>query len=180
MRLVYLGHAAPLPARCRPATRQWIDTACPRRCIRPSTRAPVAGRRRFPMELPTAPIGPRRAGRSSSPLLASTSNPERPQMATLIQDDLGSVGMRVECRAAGIPQPARPGPTYSRLRGLHPRRHGQPRCRPEPDLALWLSSGGNISGTPQKTPATPWEAEIDRLMRQPDRDPQLHRAQAPV
>ena len=33
-------------------------------------------------------------------------------------------------------------------------------------MAVWLSSGGNHLWNPgQKTPATPWEAEIDELMR---------------
>jgi peptide/nickel transport system substrate-binding protein len=32
-------------------------------------------------------------------------------------------------------------------------------------MPVWLSSGGNHFWNPeQKTPATPWEAEIDRLM----------------
>ena len=36
---------------------------------------------------------------------------------------------------------------------------------PNPDLPLWLSSGANHFWNPgQKTPATPWEAEIDSLM----------------
>ena len=41
-----------------------------------------------------------------------------------------------------------------------------PDADPNPDMAVWLSSGGNHLWNPeQKTPATPWEAEIDRLMR---------------
>jgi peptide/nickel transport system substrate-binding protein len=41
-----------------------------------------------------------------------------------------------------------------------------PDADPNPDMAVWLSSGGNHLWNPgQKTPATPWEAEIDGLMR---------------
>jgi peptide/nickel transport system substrate-binding protein len=37
---------------------------------------------------------------------------------------------------------------------------------PNPDMSVWLSSGGSHVWSPaQKSPATPWEAEIDRLMR---------------
>jgi peptide/nickel transport system substrate-binding protein len=37
---------------------------------------------------------------------------------------------------------------------------------PNPDMAVWLSSGPTHLWNPaQKTPATPWEAEIDTLMR---------------
>jgi peptide/nickel transport system substrate-binding protein len=38
---------------------------------------------------------------------------------------------------------------------------------PNPDMPVWLSSGGNHFWNPkQPKPATPWEAEIDKLMRQ--------------
>jgi peptide/nickel transport system substrate-binding protein len=38
---------------------------------------------------------------------------------------------------------------------------------PNPDMAVWLSSAGNHLWHPeQKTPATPWEGDIDRLMRE--------------
>ena len=45
-------------------------------------------------------------------------------------------------------------------------RWRSPDADPNPDMAVWLSSGGNHLWNPeQKTPATPWEAEIDGLMR---------------
>ncbi|MGC2389403.1 MAG: hypothetical protein WA621_08405, partial [Candidatus Acidiferrum sp.] len=38
---------------------------------------------------------------------------------------------------------------------------------PNPNLNVWLSSGGTHLWNPsQSHPATPWEAEIDRLMEQ--------------
>jgi peptide/nickel transport system substrate-binding protein len=38
---------------------------------------------------------------------------------------------------------------------------------PTADLNVWQSSGGTHFWNPrQKTPATPWEAEVDRLMQQ--------------
>ena len=37
---------------------------------------------------------------------------------------------------------------------------------PNPDMPVWLSSGGTHLWNPeQPSPATPWEAEIDGLMR---------------
>ena len=37
---------------------------------------------------------------------------------------------------------------------------------PNAQMNVWLSSGSHHQWNPsQKTPATPWEAEIDRLMR---------------
>jgi peptide/nickel transport system substrate-binding protein len=41
-----------------------------------------------------------------------------------------------------------------------------PDADPNPDMAVYLSSGGNHLWNPeQKTPATAWEAEMDQLMR---------------
>ena len=46
-----------------------------------------------------------------------------------------------------------------------------PDADPNPDMAVWLSSGGNHLWNPgQKTPATPWEAEIDEPDAAPDGD----------
>jgi len=44
---------------------------------------------------------------------------------------------------------------------------GSADADPNPDMPVWLSSGGSHFWNPkQAKPATDWEAEIDRLMRQ--------------
>jgi peptide/nickel transport system substrate-binding protein len=86
-------------------------------------------------------------------------------MATLIQDDLKQIGMRVNVVQLEF---------RSLLERVQRTREyeacvlslASPDADPNPDMAVWLSSGGNHLWNPeQKTPATPWEAEIDRLMR---------------
>ena len=86
-------------------------------------------------------------------------------MATLIQADLKQIGMQVNV----VPLEFR-----SLLERIQRTREyeacvlalASPDADPNPDMAIWLSSGGNHLWNPeQKTPATPWEAEIDRLMR---------------
>ena len=98
-------------------------------------------------------------------ILVSNNNAERQQMATLIQDDLKQLGMQVDVT---------PLEFRSLLDRIQRTRDyeacilsfASPDADPNPDLAVWLTSGGNHLWNPgQKTPATPWEAEIDRLMR---------------
>src|SRR5450631_1158823 len=87
------------------------------------------------------------------------------QIATLIQDDLKQIGMRVNVVQL----------EFRSLLERVQRTHEYEACvlslassdaDPNPDMAIWLSSGGSHLWNPgQATPATPWEAEIDSLMR---------------
>ena len=98
--------------------------------------------------------------------LTSSTSADRTKMATLIQDDLKQLGMRVQV----VPL---------ELRSLIDRitltkeyeacilAIVSPDADPNVDLNTWLSSGGNHLWNPsQAHPSTAWEAEIDRLMEQ--------------
>ena len=98
-------------------------------------------------------------------IVVSTSTAERGQMATLIQSDLAQIGIRVTIT-----------PLEFRAyvdRVLNKRDYdacvfgvATGDADPNPDMPVWLSSGNlhvwNLGAT---KPATPWEAEIDKLMR---------------
>jgi peptide/nickel transport system substrate-binding protein len=98
-------------------------------------------------------------------ILAANNSAERQQMARLIQDDLKQIGIQVSV----IPL------EFRSLLDLVQRTRAYEACilslasadaDPNPDLPMWLSSGANHFWNPgQKTPSTPWEAEIDSLMR---------------
>ena len=99
-------------------------------------------------------------------VLTSSSNADRTKMATLIQDDLKQLGMRVqvvplEFRSL-IDRVTQTKEYDACLLGL-----ASFDADPNSDLNVWLSSGGTHLWNPsQSHPATPWEAEIDRLMEQ--------------
>ena len=86
-------------------------------------------------------------------------------MATLIQEDLRQIGIKVNV----VPLEFRS--LAERVQRTHDFEAcilslASPDADPNPDMAVWLSSGGNHLWNPgQKSPATPWEAEIDTLMR---------------
>ncbi len=165
VRLIYLGRAAPLAGPVPPGNKAWIDSRIP-----PAVRS-VAGAREtlaadgFKWAKDGGLLDPE--GRSVEfSIIASNSSPERLQMATLIQDDLKPLGMRVNV----VPLEFRS--MLDRLQGSHEYEacvlgFQSQDADPNPDMAIWLSSGGNHLWHPsQKTPATLWEAEIDGLMRQ--------------
>ena len=99
-------------------------------------------------------------------ILTSSSNADRTKMATLIQDDLKQLGMRVQI----VPMEFR-----SLIDRVTQTKEYQAcvlglvsfDADPTPDLNVWLSSGGTHLWNPsQSHPATEWEAEIDSLMQQ--------------
>jgi peptide/nickel transport system substrate-binding protein len=99
-------------------------------------------------------------------ILTSSSNADRAKMATLVQDDLKQLGMRVQV----VPL------EFRSLLDRVTQTKEYDACvlglvsgdaDPTPDMNVWLSSGGTHLWNPsQAHAATAWEAEIDRLMEQ--------------
>jgi peptide/nickel transport system substrate-binding protein len=98
-------------------------------------------------------------------VVTNTGNTERIQIATIIQDDLKQLGMRVnvvtlELRAL-----------INRLLTTHEYEAcvlglGGGDADPNSEMNVWLSGGNMHLWNPaQPQPATPWEVEVDALMR---------------
>ena len=98
-------------------------------------------------------------------ILTNAGNAARLKMATLIQQDLAGAGIEVTIVTLDFPA------LIERL--MHKQDYeacllGLPDVDPDPNSMtnLWLSSSPNHQWNPsEKTPATPWEAEIDALMQ---------------
>jgi peptide/nickel transport system substrate-binding protein len=164
VKLAYQGFAVPLAAPVGAGNRQWVNQA-----IANSPRSLESARALltadgFHWSREGALLDP--AGKPVEfSILASSSNPERVQMATLIQADLKPLGIRVNV-------------VQLEFRTLIDRVTGSREfdaaiialastdADPNADLNLWLSSGNqHVWNVSQTTPATPWETEIDGLMR---------------
>ncbi len=164
VRLVYLGHAVPLAGPVPPGNKAWINNSLP---------APAHSVERARQLLAADGFRWNRDGTLSDPggrpvefsILTSNSSPERLQMASLIQDDLKQIGMRVnivQLEFRSLAERVQKTRDYEACI----LSMASPDADPNPDMAVWLSSGGNHLWNPgQKTPATPWEAEVDELMR---------------
>ena len=99
-------------------------------------------------------------------ILTNAGNAARQKIATLIQQDLAAVGMQVTVVALDFPA------LIERL--MHKQDYdacllGLSNVEPDPNtqMNVWLSSSPNHQWNPsEKVAATPWEAEIDKLMQE--------------
>lgn len=165
VRLVYHGRATPLWWHVSPGNPRWFNASLPRP----------------PRALDHARSLLREAGFSWTPqgvlvdatgetvaftIMTNASSGPRVQLATLIQEDLRALGMRVtvaplEFRAV-VDRVVRTHDYDASILGL-----GGGDIDPNPEMNVWLSSGNNHLWHPeQTTPATAWEAELDQLMRE--------------
>ena len=98
-------------------------------------------------------------------IITNSGNKYRERMATMIQDDLQKIGVHVNVVTLDFPSLIeRMTQTFDYeaiLLGLT-----NVGLDPNEQMNVWLSSSENHQWNPQeKSPETPWEAEIDRLMR---------------
>lgn len=98
-------------------------------------------------------------------ILVSSSNAQRAQMATLVQDDLKQLGMNVHVvtmeQRATIDRVVKTHDYEAVIMGL-----ASGDADPTPDMNVLMSNGAtHVWHMGEKTPATPWEAEIDRIMQ---------------
>lgn len=169
VRLVYQGRGARLWGLVTPGNRRWGDEKLPhpaRSLDKARALLKEAG-----FSLSTASEGqPALLDSGGQPvefsIITSSSNADRAKMAALIQDDLKQLGMRVQV----VPL------EFRSLLDRVTQTKEYDACvlgvasfdaDPNSDINVWLSSGGTHLWNPsQSHPATPWEAEIDRLINE--------------
>jgi peptide/nickel transport system substrate-binding protein len=161
-RIAYLGHATPAYSFISPANRAWYNQhlSAPHTDLAAARSALArAGFHLRGSQLEDAAGHPVRFS-----ILTNAGNAARQKMATLIQQDLAALGMQVNVVALDFPA------LIERL--MHTQDYeacllGLENVDPDPNsmMNMWLSSAANHQWNPsEKTPATPWEAEIDREM----------------
>jgi peptide/nickel transport system substrate-binding protein len=164
-RLVYHDRAVGLATHVSPGNKLWFNAAIP---------APVRSLPRARELLKAAGFSWRSDGAlvdsSSRPvefsILVSSSNAQRGQMATLVQDDLKQIGIAAHV----VPMEGRSA--NDRVLNSHDYEaivmglvSGD--VDPTPDINVLTSSGQtHLWHLGEKTPATPWEAELDQLLQQ--------------
>ena len=167
VRLVYQGRGAALWGPVTPGNRRWINAAIPHpaRSLDKARQLLRDAGFRWTNEAQGEPALVDAEGKPVEfSILTSSSNADRTKMATLIQDDLKQLGMRVQV----VPL------EFRSLIDRVTQSKEYDACvlglvsfdtDPNSDINVWLSSGGTHLWNPsQEHPATPWEAEMDRLM----------------
>lgn len=164
VKLTYQGYASPLATPVPAANKRWISSKIPSPVRSLDTARDFLRADGFKWAADGALVD---AGgqKVAFSIVTTSTNPERVHMATLIQADLKPLGIRVDI--ATLEQ-------RSLLeRVLTARKYDAAilamamyDADPNADINLWLSSGPTHVWNPaQPKPATPWEAEIDGLMK---------------
>ena len=165
VRLVYNGRATPLWTQVTPGNKLWIDPGIPhppRSLAHARDLLKAAG-------FSWKSDGTLMDGKGSPvefSILTSSSNAQRVKIATLIQDDLSHLGMNVHVVSlefhAMVDRLLNSHDYEAAIMGL-----ASGDADPTAEMNVWMSNGDTHLWHPDESkPATPWEAEIDRLMQQ--------------
>jgi len=164
-RLVYRGRAVPLWGNVSPGNRLWINTSLPRTPRSVNDARTILKTSGFSWR-PDGQLLDRQGKPVTFTIVTSSTSAQRTEMATLIQADLKELGMDVqvvplEFRAL-VDRVFQSFDYDASILGL-----GGGDADPNGEMNVWLSSGSNhLWRLGQQKPATPWEAEVDRLMKQ--------------
>lgn len=161
-RVVFKGHAQPAAGPVSSANKFWFNTALqPHPFDVPSAmrRLDQAGFHRRNGQLYDAEGHP-----VEFSIMTNAGNRPRERMTAMIQQDLTALGIHVNVVTLDFPslieRMTQTMQYEACLLGLT-----NVDLDPSGQMNVWLSSGASHQWNPgQKTPATPWEAEIDRLM----------------
>src|SRR5579875_293008 len=165
VRLVYDGRAVPLWSQVTPGNKLWADPSLPHPSRSLAHARMLLKSAGFSWK-PDGALVDERGQRVEFSILTSSSNAERSRMATLIQDDLSHLGMRVQVVSLDFHAMVdRLLSTFNYEAAVMGIASGD--TDPTSEMNVWLSSGDtHLWDLTEARPATPWEAEIDRLMNE--------------
>ncbi|MGA7930374.1 MAG: ABC transporter substrate-binding protein [Candidatus Sulfotelmatobacter sp.] len=164
-RIVYHGRGSPILTHVPPGNRLWVDEKIPHTARSLDRSRELLKSAGFSWRSDSTLIDNHGAEVKFS-IIASASSSQRTQMATMIQQDLKELGIRAQV----VPLEFR----AMLDRVLHTHNYeaavmglGEVDVDPNSQLNVWLSSGDDHFWDLGETqPATAWEAEMDRLMKQ--------------
>ena len=163
-RVVFRGHASPAIGPVSPASKYWFNSK-----LKPSIYNIGAARQMLAQDgfrFENGELKDKSGNLVEFSIVTNAGNREREKMAAMIQQDLKRLGMKVNIVTLDFPS------LIERITGsfnYEAAMLGLLNVDPDPNgqMNVWLSSAETHQWNPsQKTPATPWEAEIDKLMRQ--------------
>jgi peptide/nickel transport system substrate-binding protein len=163
IRVVFNGHGSPAAGPVSPANREWFNSRLKPPAYDPSSALRSLKAEGFQFDGGTLRDAARNPVEFS--VVTNAGNRSRERMAAMIQQDLAKLGIRLNIVTLDFPslieRLARTYQYESCLLGLI-----NADLDPDAQMNVWLSSGPQHQWRPNQTsPETPWEAEIDRLMR---------------
>ena len=162
-RLVFRGRAQAAVGMLSPADKFWFNTALHTRPYDPQGAMKLLAQDGFHQQ--NGQLFDRDGHLVEFSLVTGAGNKTRERMATMMQEDLAKIGIKLNVVMLDFPSLIeRITHTFDYeacLLGLTNMTLG-----PDAQMNVWLSSAENHQWNPsQKQPETAWEAEIDRLMR---------------
>ncbi|HYM79029.1 MAG TPA: ABC transporter substrate-binding protein [Candidatus Dormibacteraeota bacterium] len=162
-KVVFRGHAQPAVGPVSPANKLWFNAK-----LKPETYSPDAALKALQAEgfrMENGALKDKEGNEVVFSIITNSGNKYRERMATMIQEDLQKIGIHVNLVTLDFPSLIeRMTQTFDYeaiLLGLT-----NVGLDPNDQMNVWLSSSENHQWNPsEKTPETPWEAEIDKLMR---------------
>jgi peptide/nickel transport system substrate-binding protein len=163
VRLVYGGRATPIWGNVSPGNKLWLDANIPHPDRSIDQAKALLQSDGFSWSGNGALLDPQKHPVSFT-VVVSASNAQRTKIATIAQDDLKQLGIDVKV----VPLEFRA--LVDRVMNTHDYDavlmnlvNGD--VDPTPEMGLWRSSGDmHLWDAGEKAPATPWEAELDKLM----------------
>jgi peptide/nickel transport system substrate-binding protein len=162
-RIVYHGHARPAIGPVSPANRYWFNSA-----LKPTPYSPQEALRGLQREGFQFASGVLRDGGGHSVefnIMTNSGNKSRERMAAMMQQDLARIGIKLTVATLDFPSVLE---RMNRTLDYDACLLGLVNVDLDPNMQMnmWLSSSSMHSWSPKQTkPETPWEEEIDRLMR---------------
>jgi peptide/nickel transport system substrate-binding protein len=162
--VVFAGYATPAFGPVSPSNHFWFNSALAAPKHDPQGALLLLSRAGFRLE--GGSLKDNAGNRVEFTLVTNSGNTAREKMATMIQQDLSQIGISMKVVTLDFPslieKITRTFDYDACLLGLV-----NTDLDPNGQLTVWLSSGENHQWNPnQKAPATAWEAEIDKLMRE--------------
>ena len=164
VRLVYHGRATILSTHITPGNKLWFNKA-----IKPPVHSTDKAKELFKSAGFSWNSSGKLLDRAGQPveftILVSSSNAQRSQMATMVQEDLKQVGIT----ARAVPMESRAA--INRVLGSHDYDAtimgiASGDIDPTSDTNVFMSNGQtHLWHLGEKNPATPWEAEMDRVLQ---------------
>jgi peptide/nickel transport system substrate-binding protein len=163
-RVAFSTHAKPAMGPVSPANRVWFNST-----LKPIPYDTASALRRLQQEgfhLDQDVLRDKQGHQVEFSIMTNAGNKYRERMATMIQQDLGKIGIKVNVLTLDFPSMIeRMTQSFNYEAALLGLTNVD--VDPNAQMTVWMSNGDNHQWNPQeKSPETPWEAEIDRLMQQ--------------
>jgi peptide/nickel transport system substrate-binding protein len=162
-RIVFRGHARPAVGPVSPANKFWFNAKLQAHPFDQKSSMQRLAQDGF--HLQDGVLRDHEGHTVEFSIITNAGNKYRERMATMIQQDLSGIGIKLNVVTLDFPSLIeRITHTFDYeacLLGLV-----NDELDPNAQMTLWLSSADSHQWNPsQKTPATAWEAEVDKLMR---------------